>query len=137
MKEINFSDYGYHYGDLIESFEVNVLLSKEYGDYRGDYYILMEKDGRYGFLVVGYGSCSGCDSLLACNTNQEITELRDSLYNDIDWHDSAIEMYTRFATADWRGKYWWYNGSNKFVELSMNKLHKIIVDDVMNNDNKW
>jgi hypothetical protein len=31
------------------------------GSYQGDYVVLLEKNGRFYFSVIGYGSCSGCD----------------------------------------------------------------------------
>ena len=40
-----------------------VLVQEDDEDYQGDTFVLLEKDSKYGFLNIGWGSCSGCDAV--------------------------------------------------------------------------
>lgn len=80
------------YESLVDSFEHEVLFSESVGDYQGDIFFILKDGNRYGWLRVGYGSCSGCDSLEACCNHQEVVSLRDSLYSDIAWYSTAPEI---------------------------------------------
>lgn len=49
------------YGSLISN-RFNVLMSEYFGSYQGDAFFVVEGPGdTVGLIVVGYGSCSGCD----------------------------------------------------------------------------
>lgn len=88
LKEIDYIG-SYDYDDLVTSFGYKILDKLDEGSYQGTFiYLLQRPDmspSMYGLLLVGYGSCSGCDSLQACATYKEVVELRDSLYDDIKW----------------------------------------------------
>ena len=82
-----------NYESLVQSMGLEVLHSIVCGSYSGDQLILVQdEDQRLGLLVFGYGSCSGCDSLQACNSLDDLSELRDRLYRDIAWFGSAAEF---------------------------------------------
>lgn len=83
----------------------NILLQKDEQDYQGDSFIIYEKDDKYGYLTFGWGSCSGCDALQACNTIDEVQELMDKLYSDIKWFDSLDALKEYFEKTDWTLKY--------------------------------
>jgi hypothetical protein len=46
--------------------DCEMLVWQSVGSCQGDYFALVKTpDGQYGFTVIGYGSCSGCDGLQA------------------------------------------------------------------------
>src|SRR5262249_9459299 len=59
------------------------IVGADDADYQGDSYRLIadgdEPGQRYGMLIFGWGSCSGCDALQACSSVQEVQELMDRL----------------------------------------------------------
>lgn len=59
-------------GFKIDSFET-------FGSYQGDYAAIVEKDGKVGFVVIGYGSCSGCDALDAIKPSDALDSTYDNL----------------------------------------------------------
>ena len=84
------------YAPIIESFG-DVLVQVDEEDYQGDSFVLLRKDGQYGFLCFGWGSCNGCDALQACETVEELDELIDKLQSDIKWFDSLAEAQAYIA----------------------------------------
>ena len=59
-------------------------------DYQGDTRVLLfdANKNRYGFLVFGWGSCSGCDALQACENYSDIAELIEGFEKKVRWFDS-------------------------------------------------
>ena len=86
----------------------NVLIQIDDNGYSGDSRILFEKDGKYGFLIFGWGSCSGCDMLQSCSTMKEIQDLMDGLVNEVEWFDSLEELQKYFKEKDWELEYSWH-----------------------------
>lgn len=95
------------YTPMLEQFG-EILIRVDDGDYQGDSYLIYKKENSYGYLIFGWGSCSGCDALKACNTIQEVQELMDNLYNDIIWFTSLAELKNYFADKDWQLEYSWH-----------------------------
>ena len=88
LSEIYKDDYGYFgggYTQLIESTGVTVVDEESDADYQGDTYMLVQEGDRYGWLVFGWGSCSGCDAFQACTSLSDLDRLRHQLYESIDW----------------------------------------------------
>lgn len=85
-----------------------ILLQEDESGYQGDSFLVYEKDGKFGYLTFGWGSCSGCDALQACQSITEIQELMDSLYNSIKWFDTLTELKDYFADKDWSLCYEWH-----------------------------
>lgn len=93
------------YNPLLESFGYSILFKTDDDDYQGDSWILFGDGERFGYLQFGWGSCSGCDALLASNSYQDIDELRQQLMESIVWWDSAREALKWFKEHDWDGDY--------------------------------
>jgi hypothetical protein len=96
-------EYDYFtYDTLIDSFEVEVLARKDDDDYQGDTRLLVRDGERYGLIVFGWGSCSGCDALEAAGGNlADLTELRDAIWNGAHWEPSAADMVAYIDRKDW------------------------------------
>ena len=98
----------YGYGDLLESFGLEVIKSEVVGSYEGDYLNLFKDGNRYGYLMFGYGSCSGCDALEAINNDYEqVKELRDGLFESIRW-GTASEL-VEYLESDEVMSWWKYD----------------------------
>lgn len=64
------------------------------GDWQGDYVYLLRNGDRFGFTVVAYGSCSYCDALEGCDSQEEVDELKESIVNGIFWGTAEeVEAY--------------------------------------------
>jgi hypothetical protein len=102
------------YASLVERY-VDVEDIGVAGDYQGDYiFRVRERDGgRIGYVVVGYGSCSGCDAYeaaLAWDDSEDTPEmdaLAESIYNDIRW-GTVSELRETFLGVDGQGNNWYY-----------------------------
>ena len=81
----------YDYQPMLDEFG-EILIQVDEEAYQGDSFLIYKNDNKYGFLTFGWGSCSGCDALQACDTIDEVQELMDSLYNAIKWFDSLQEL---------------------------------------------
>ena len=97
----------FDYTPILEQFG-EILIKVDDDDYQGDSYLIYKKENSYGYLRFGWGSCSGCDALQACNTIQEVQELMDTLYNSIIWFVSLAELKEYFANKDWELEYSWH-----------------------------
>ena len=53
------------YEEAMKSAGANILAFKEFGSYQGDWFALVEYQGKRGFIHGSYGSCSGCDAFEA------------------------------------------------------------------------
>lgn len=62
----------------------------------------------WGYLNFGWGSCSGCDALQACDSYEDLDSLRKQLVADIHWEPSAGAMLAWLAVRDWPGQHSWY-----------------------------
>ena len=111
------------YGDLVSSFGYEMVREERVGDYQGDLYYLLRDGDRWGFLAVGYGSCSGCDALQACEKPTDVESLRESIHNNILWANSSGELWDRLVALDWKGN--WYGEEGKAVGRKfLSHLHK-------------
>lgn len=99
MQTLIKKDY-YSYEDLINSFGHEVLLQKDSGDYQGDSWFLLKNGDQYGLLTFGWGSCSGCDALQACDSYKEVVELQSELWNSIQWFDNKEATLFYLRTKD-------------------------------------
>lgn len=116
------------YTDIINSFEFEVLLRIDDDDYQGDTRVLFKdrKTNKIGYLLFGWGSCSGCDALEGCCSWEELEELQLSLYNSIKWL-TETEMLNYFKEHDWGGDYTCSSSEQKnFVNNSIKILEELI-----------
>lgn len=92
------SDYGTSYDDLVKSWGHEIADRGVFGSYQGDLVYLLRDGRRHGLLVVGYGSCSGCDELQAREPWDDdgdwtgVVALAETLQHDIHWEEDAISL---------------------------------------------
>lgn len=105
------------YGRMVESLGYDTLLQVDDDDYQGDSRYVLRDNSRYGILIFGWGSCSGCDALQACGSYKELSDLRDGLHDSIKWHDSAAGLLTYIREKDWDLDYAWHSSETRqFIE---------------------
>ena len=97
----------YDYQPMLNEFG-DIVIQEDQDDYQGDSFLIYKVDDRYGYLNFGWGSCSGCDALQACNNINEVQKLMDELYDSIQWFDSLAELKIYFADTDWWLKHEYY-----------------------------
>ncbi len=96
------SYYAGGYDSLIASFEVQALLKVDDNNYQGDTRVLLRDGRRWGILIFGWGSCSGCDALEACGSRAEVVELRDEMWGNVHWELDAAAMLAYVRGKDWK-----------------------------------
>jgi hypothetical protein len=108
--------YGTSYEELVDGWGYEVVTFDTIGSYEGDHFVVLRDGERYGWVVFGYGSCSGCDELeAAAPWNEdgdwtEVVKLSDELRAKVEWHDLAAALADRLAALE-RGNEWWLNDS--------------------------
>ncbi|MBM3314458.1 hypothetical protein FJY71_01255 [candidate division WOR-3 bacterium] len=81
------------YTPLLESIGHQILVSVDEERYEGDSFLIVKDSaGKYGLLIFGWGSCSGCDALQGTRSYQEIEELRQNLIADIRWFSCVAAL---------------------------------------------
>jgi hypothetical protein len=95
------------YQPIINSFG-SVIIQADDADYQGDSYVVLRDGSRYGYLNFGWGSCSGCDALQACDSLEEVDNLINSLASSIHWEDSAEDLLKWMDERDWELQYVWH-----------------------------
>ena len=105
------SDYGTSYEDLVKSWGHEIVDQEEFGSYQGDLIYILRDGDRHGLLVIGYGSCSGCDELEARQPWDDegdwsgVIALADELRQDVHWEAD------KGALMAWVGahpeSHWW------------------------------
>ena len=115
----------YDYTPIINNFGEIILREDEDG-YHGDTHVVIKSDNKFGYLVFGWGSCSGCDRLQACETYEDIQELMDSLYNDIKWFESfnSLKEYINNDSIQELKYYYYTRVFNSF----RNKLNNVYIE---------
>jgi hypothetical protein len=106
------------YQPIIDSFGT-VFVQVDDADYQGDTRVLYRADNTYGYLCFGWGSCSGCDALQACDTIEQVDELIDQLRGQIKWFVDRQEALSFFRSHDWKGD---YSYSQEFVDQCIGVL---------------
>lgn len=102
----------YEYEPMIEAFGQRTICSVDVDDYQGDSFRLIadgdEPGQKYGLLVFGWGSCSGCDALQACASVTELQELMDHLQGQIQWFEDKESLRKYMTEHDWEGDWHWH-----------------------------
>ena len=115
----------WNYTPIVEAFG-NVAVRVDEDDYQGDTWVLYDNDGKIGYLIFGWGSCTYCDALQGCDTIEEVQELCNKLENDIRWFDTAEEALKWFNKYDWEGDWSWHCDEGKlFVREAIGYLGTI------------
>lgn len=109
------------YYDLVEK-NADVLIAHTLGSYQGDMLFLLRNGDQFGFLVVGYGSCSGCDSLEACESQEAVDSLAERIYDGIKWFDTLDEAKGYITNLNERNLSWYAHegGWPEFLEKVKN-----------------
>lgn len=113
------------YDDIIDSFGYKSKY-EYFGSYQGDIVVIVEDGSRKGYLIIGYGSCSGCDELEAvmpwcyckeeCSCDwSEVEDLRDRLLRSIIWDKEIPEEND--------GNHWWSYDKEMYAWLKENYYH--------------
>ena len=100
----------YDYDYLMDCIEGDIICKASGGDWQGDSWFLFKQDNNYGYLVFGWGSCSGCDALQACTNVDDVEELLTHLNDSIIWKDKE-EMLEYFKTKDWSTEFFYSYGN--------------------------
>ena len=112
----------FDYQPMLDAFGKVAIQVDDYG-YQGDSRLLYDENGKIGVLIFGWGSCSGCDSLQACDSLEEVQELCDSLQEDIKWFGDKKQALEYFTNHDWDGDYSWYQPeTEKFINKCIEYL---------------
>lgn len=85
----------------------DVLLQVDQDAYQGDTWAIVGRGEERGYLCFGWGSCSGCDALQACESLEEVQQLADGIESSIHWEPNAEALLGWFATKDWDLTYEW------------------------------
>lgn len=118
--DIYFDDYQ----PILDAFG-QIVIQVDDDDYQGDTRVLYRDRDNYGWLQFGWGSCSGCDALQACDTYADVQELIDDLQASIKWFDSPLKALVYFENHDWEGDYSWGAEQREFVQKCIKVLTKM------------
>ena len=110
-----------NYTPILRSFG-NIVVQEDEDNYSGDSLVLYDNGGEISFLRFGWGSCSGCDALQACDSYEEIDELIASLHNQIKHFDSKYDAIEFLSGHDWKGDWMPEDLYKTFVEKSLKYL---------------
>ena len=87
------------------------------GSWQGDEVYLLKNDNKFGFVVVGYGSCSYCDALESCENQEEVDELKASIVKDIFW--GTAEEVQAYAINDNANRWYYYEHEWKTIKREL------------------
>jgi hypothetical protein len=119
VQKLQEEDNWFSYDTFVRAFGRRVAVEKDDGEYQGDSYRLIadgvEPDQRYGVLIFGWGSCSGCDWFLDCSSTSDFQELADHLQDSIKWFSDKETLRKYMQEHDWEGDWVW--GREGFQEF--------------------
>lgn len=127
-KEFNL--YCHSYEEIIEGLNVKILVTDSTGDYQGEMLWLLKhtQDNEYGWLQSSYGSCSGCDQLKACESAEEVDEVQERLFSNIQWVGwSKDSVLTHLKERDWEVERRWYG--KKYIKKFLKGCKKFFKDN--------
>ena len=116
---------GTDYLEALAAIGVRAVIEQDLDmDYQGSHAVIVTDSGypnydwsRHGFLVIGYGSCSGCDAWERADTPEEKLEVLSKLLGEIRWFASfeEVRQYVKNYDADLE---WWghSDGWKPFVD---------------------
>lgn len=96
------------YDTIVQTFGT-IHAQAEQDDYQGDSLYLIkgihEGMEQWGILTFGWGSCSGCDALQACYTQQDVNDLQDDLERGIRWFEDLDYAKEWLAEGGFKDSY--------------------------------
>lgn len=121
-------EWAKNYGDyepMVRSWPYEVVSFDTCGSYQGDHVVLLADGDRRGFLMIGYGSCSGCDALEAAKPWEDdgdwtgVRQIEREQRESIHWESSGPELAdwlsARFADEGKGTDWYWYDDEVKAV----------------------
>jgi hypothetical protein len=109
------------YQPIIEDFG-KVIVQVDDNNYQGDTRVLLKKGRRYGVLIFGWGSCSGCDALQACKTKKQVDDLIEEMWKSIHWAGPK-GMLKWFLEKDWEVEWsFHYDKTKDFINKAITHL---------------
>jgi hypothetical protein len=109
------------YSAIVASFGTVELESSD-PDYQGSTYVVLRRDEKVGYLEFGWGSCSGCDALEACESYSDLRDVVERLESNIRWFDSDDELKAWASAHDWPGDWSWHEGARTFLRAFNEKF---------------
>jgi hypothetical protein len=118
------------YYDMVRS-QGKVIHESVIGDYQGDYIYLVESpNGKIGFAVVGYGSCSGCDALQAAmdygDSERNLNDLWESVVSGIYW-GNAQEIFD-YVNNEEANRFYYYESDWVNARQEINEILNSMID---------
>lgn len=99
----------------------NIVFQFNDSDYQGDSFLLYRKDEKYGILIFGWGSCSGCDALQACTSFEDVDDLINELKDSIAWFSNKEMLCEYVKNKDWEAEYYYRSYAGKdFLKALLN-----------------
>lgn len=109
--------------DIVKSWGFEIINTAMIGDYTGDFVAVLYTQGVYGLFVHGYGSCSACDELLGCETDQDMINLARNLQNTIrPYPDFESLKQDSLEKKDGRFWYMYDKGFEEFLNETENLI---------------
>ena len=116
------------YGPMLKSFG-EIICEQSFGSYQGDTLAILFDDGKYGYILFGWGSCSGCDALQACYGDMDkLNDLAKRMWDSIVWYDTPQELIGWIKSHDYEGDYLDYYGDelHEFLHKAISILESRI-----------
>jgi hypothetical protein len=105
------------YAEAIAGVGLKPIVDELLGDYQGDWVAIVNDEDSWkdnaGFLVYGYGSCSGCDEWQAAETALERVDIVRSMVERVKWFDSLTDL-KEFINGD-HPELEWYGHDEEWV----------------------
>ena len=116
--EKDFDEEYPYYGCLCEYENIvaefgETIIYKIHENYSGDMWFLLNINGKFAYLNLSYGSCSGCDALQGCNSLKDLNYLIIEIYNSMVKFDSSAEALEFFESESRECDAAWYYDENK------------------------
>lgn len=107
------------YEALIGLFGLPIIYFWRGDDYQGDAFAVLQDGERYGLIVFGFGSCSGCDALQACETGKDAADLANAFWESTRWFASIPKMLLYVNSDEAALNNYWRSSSAIVRELNV------------------
>jgi hypothetical protein len=95
------------YENVVGRAGAECVASVRIGSYQGDYYMIVKKDGLYGWIDGSYGSCGGCDEIEAAYDDERtLDEIGRRMVESVDWKTST-DLAEWIDSRDWIAQPGW------------------------------